>query len=223
MIDQEITQRRTRLKEINGALVQNEGVQQAQKRVTTATNALKPWQARTRDLDLEIKGVANKIKATEDNLYSGRVNNPKALRDLESEIAALKRQQSKLEDDMLEAMLNSEENQASLNIAQKQLDEAQTLYAGLQVTLEAEKERLEGELPKLVGQRKESAAGIEAGALATYELLRPKKAGNAIALLKNTSCMFCQIEQTSSLVQKVHQDKTLVYCASCGRILAPRP
>ena len=222
-IDQEIAQRRTRLKEINGSLAQNEGVEQTQKQVSTATNALKPWQARTRDLDLEIKGVISKIKATEENLYSGRVSNPKALRDLESEIASLKRQQSKLEDDLLDAMMNSEEKQISLDTAQKKLNDAQALYADLQGRLLAEKERLDSELPTLISQRKDAAAGIEASALAAYNALRPKKAGSAVALLKNKSCTSCQIEQTSNIAQKVQQDKALVYCGSCGRILAPRP
>ena len=49
-------------------------------------------------LILEIKSVAEKIKSTDADLYSGRITNPKALQELQSEIDSLKRQQSQLED-----------------------------------------------------------------------------------------------------------------------------
>lgn len=222
-VDQAIAQRRTRIKQINTALEQSEAVQQAQKQVDAATQALKPWQARVRDLDLEIKGVVSKIKATEDNLYSGRVVIPKALQELQNEIAALKRSQSKLEDNLLEAMMHSEEGQSNLDAANKVLSEAQALHAASQVDLLAEKERLEGELPKFIAQRKEAAATIDPTVLATYDALRPKKSGNVVALLKQGSCTACQVEQTSNVAQKVQQGQALINCAACGRILAPRP
>jgi predicted nucleic acid-binding Zn-ribbon protein len=223
IVDQAIAQRRNRIKDINTALGQSEAVRQAQKQVDTVTAALKPWQARARDLDLEIKGIASKMKATEDNLYSGRVVAPKALQELQNEIAALKRSQSKLEDNLLEAMMNSEDGQASLDAANKLLNEAQALHAAAQVHLLAEKERLEAELPTLIAQRKDAAVSIDPNMLATYDALRPKKGGAAVALLKEGSCAACQVEQTSNIVQKVQQDKSLISCATCGRILAPRP
>jgi uncharacterized protein len=221
-IDQAIVQRRIRLKEITAALGHNEAVDQAQKQVDAALQALKPWQTRARDLDFEIKEIENKIKATEENLYSGRVTSPKALQELQTEIASLKRSQSKLEDQLLEAMVHTEEGQESLNAAQAALSGAQALYANLQIVLQAEKDRLEGELPHLQTQRKEAANGIDPTMLATYDAMRPKKSGNVVALLQDASCSLCRVEQTSSLVNKVQREKTLIYCAACGRILAPR-
>lgn len=221
-VDQAIHKRRVRIKEINALIGQNEAVMQATRQVDAATAALKPWQARARDLDLEMKGVADKLKATESHLYSGRVTDPRAMQDIQNEIAALKRSQARLEDDALDAMMHGEDEQARLDGAQKALAEAQAKHADSQVDLRAEKERLEGEVRELDVQRKTGAAIIDAGLLATYDALRPKKNGSPVALIKDTSCTACQVEQTMSLVQKVQDDKTLVYCATCGRILAPR-
>jgi predicted nucleic acid-binding Zn-ribbon protein len=50
--------------------------------------------------------------------------------------------------------------------------------------------------------------------------MRPRKGGHPVALLQGNSCAACNIEQTSITIQQVWQGKTLVYCASCGRILA---
>jgi len=221
-VDQAIAQRRTRLKEISAAVGQSQAVQHTKKHVDAATAALKPWQARALNLDLEVKTLAGKMEATEESLYSGRISNPKAMQDMQNEIAALKRHQSKLEDDLLEAMVYSEQGQINLDAAQKLLNETQALHEGSKVDLLAEKERLESELPRLEAQRKEAANGIEPDVLAAYETLRPRKAGNTVALLQEASCTSCRIEQTSNLVQKANQNKTLVYCATCGSILAPR-
>jgi uncharacterized protein len=221
-VDQAIAQRRIRLKEINAAMGQNEAVQQAQRQVDAATEDVKPWQGRARDLDLEMKTVLAKIKAAEDNLYSGQVTDPKDMQELQIEIAALKRYESKLEDSLLEAMMYSEEGQSSIDTAQKSLSEMQVLHEGSKVGLLAEKERLESEISQLAVKRGEATVGIEPGMLATYDALRPKKGGNAVALLDDTSCTACRVEQTSNLVRKAQQEKTLVYCATCGRILAPK-
>src|SRR5260221_207347 len=220
-VDQGIAQRRARLKEVNAILGHDEGVQQARSQLDAATDALKPWQVRARDLDLEIKSIVAKIKTTEESLYSGRISNPKALQEMQDEIASLKRHQAKLEDDLLEAMMQTEENQAHVDAGQKSLNEVQAVWKGSQVDLVAEKERLEGELAILEGKRKESASGIDPVALAAYENMRPKKQGGAVALLQRNSCMTCRVEQTCSLVQKVRSSSTLVYCGTCGRILSP--
>jgi len=223
IVDQAITQHRSRLKDINTALVQNDAVEQARKQVASASAALKPWQVRTRDLDLEMKGLSEKTKIAEDSLYSGRITSPKALEDIQEEIASLKRHQSKLEDSVLDAMMHSDEGQSALDTAQATLDKMLTLHAHLQMTLRAEKERLDGEMPALDAQRKKAAEGIPPEALTAYDALRPKKGGRTVALLDDKSCTACGVEQTLNLVKKAQQEQTLTYCASCGRILAAKP
>jgi len=137
-----------------------------------------------------------------------------------TEIESLKRRQSQLEDEMLDAMVHVEDGQASLDTAKAELGKAQAAWAGSQSDLLMEKKRLEGEVADLLAQRKQMAATIDPSALAKYEALRPKKRGQPVALLKGDSCSLCGVEQTSQISQQVRQGADLVYCASCGRILA---
>ncbi len=218
-LDLTIAKRKARLVEIAAILNQDESVAQARRHLETTNQELKPWQTRSRDLDLEIKSVVQKIQVTDNALYSGK-GSPKELRDLQDEIAALKRRQSQLEDELLEAMVHTDEGQAAVAEAQRALDQAQAAWAGSQVDLLAEQQRLEKEVAELETQRQQAASAIEAGVLSKYDAMRVKRRGQAVARLDGDSCATCGVEQTSMIAQQVRQGTELVYCASCGRILA---
>jgi len=209
-VDLAIGQRQNRLIEIEKVLGANQEVVQAQQQLQAADQSLAPWQTRSRNLDLEIKSIVQKIQATEQSLYSGSVKNPKELRDMENE----------LEDEMLEAMVQVEDGQVVVADARQALNNVQALWAGSQTDLLDEKQRLETELEGLRGQRKQAAAAVEPASLTKYEALRLKKRGQAVALLQGDTCVSCGVEQTSMIAQQVRQGIQIIYCGSCGRILA---
>lgn len=218
-IDLDIARRRARLKAIETLLSGDETVAQAAQAYESAERALKPWQNRARDLDLEIKAVVSKAQSADADLYSGRITSPKALQEIQDEIAALKRRQSALEDELLEAMLEVEDHQAQVAQAQDRLASAHETFAGSQADLLAEKQRLQAEIAQDEQKRAAAAAGVEPTSLAAYEKLRPRMRGQAVSLLQSGGCSMCGVEQTSMIVQQVRSGK-LVYCGTCGRILA---
>lgn len=219
-IDLQNARLRTRMKEIDAALNSDEDVAQAANRLDSAGEALKPWQARARDLELEIKGVAAKIQETDGELYGGKVKNPKALQELQDEIEALKRRQSQLEDTLLEVMVKTDEGQAAVDDATDGLAQAKAAQTVKLADLVAERKRLEGELADGSEKRKQAAARIDPENLKTYEGLRQRMRGTPVALLRDDGCTACGVEQTSTIAQQVRQGRRLVLCASCGRILA---
>jgi predicted nucleic acid-binding Zn-ribbon protein len=219
-LDLTLAQRRARLAEIDVALGKDESVAAARERLEAANRALKPWQTRNRDLDLEIKSLTQKIQTTNQMLYSGRITNPKECQDLEEEVASLTRRKDQLEYDQIEAMLHIDEEQAAVADAQRALDAAQAVWAGSQTDLLAEQQRLERELVDLEARRNQAVSAIEAVSLSKYEGMRLKKHGQPVALLDGDSCALCGVEQTSMIAQQVRQGAELVYCESCGRILA---
>jgi uncharacterized protein len=221
-IDLNLAKRRTRLKEITALLGDNQKVTDAQSKLTAAENALKPHQVRSRDLDLEIKSVAAKMKTTNDHLYSGKVRNPKEMQEMQDEITSLQKRQSQLEDELIETMLYVEEAENAIKAAQNELNTITATAAGEHTDLRAEQERLQNEVRQLEETRKGAAQAITPAALQKYESLRVAKKGQVVAPLSGQSCKLCGVEQTSSIVQKVHQGQELVQC-TCGRILAMVP
>jgi predicted nucleic acid-binding Zn-ribbon protein len=221
-IDLQIARARARLREIESLLSGDESVAKASAALDSASAGLKPWQTRARDLDFEIKSVVQKSKSTEDDLYSGRVRSPKALQELQEEIAALKRQQGGLEDSLLEAMMEVEGHQAEVDAAQSALADARAAFAGQQTDLMAEQETLKADAAQLEEHRKAAAAHVEPPSLAAYEKLRQRFRGQAVALLQEEGCSVCGVGQTSTNVKAVRSGRALAYCESCGRILADR-
>lgn len=219
-IDLKIAKMRGRLKAIDALLGSDETVARATKEREAAEQALKPFQTRARDLELEIKSVVAKAQATDADLYSGRITNPKALQELQEEIAALKRRQGQLEDDLLETMVEIETHQSALSDADSALQDARTALATTQGELVDERERLEDELAEAEASRAAASGVIEPGSLETYEKLRPRMRGMVVAPLQNEGCVVCGVGQTSMVVNQVRSGNKLVTCGSCGRILA---
>ncbi len=219
-IDLAIARRRTRLQAIADQLSSDETIARATKQLAAAEQAIKPSQTRARDLDLEIKSIAAKAQATDDDLYSGRVTSPKALQELQDEFASLKRHQRQLEDDLLEAMVEVEDHQGQINAAKDDLSAARANLATSQHDLLDEQQQLETENADAELKRAAATTNIAPENLASYDKLRPRLRGVVVALLREGGCTVCGVEQTSMLVQQVQLGRQLVYCASCGRILA---
>jgi len=219
-VDVNITKRRQRLKEITSLLADDKTTADARAALTQAEESLKPWQVRNRDLDLEIKGLIDKIKTTNDMLYSGKVRNPKEMQDMQHEIEAVQKRQSHLEDELLEVMLRVEEGQATLEKAQGQLKQVMAVAAGSKIDLHNEQERLTGEVRSLEATRGAAAQLLEPSALQKYESMRVAKRGQPVALMVDEGCTLCGVQQTSNIVLKVREGRELIPCMGCGRILA---
>lgn len=219
-VDQEIARRRSRLKDIDALLSGDETVAAASRLLDAAQAALKPVQTRARDLDLEIRSVAEKAKTADADLYGGRIRSPKALQELQEEIDSLKRRQNQLEDELLETMMQVEENEAQVAGATHVLADARAAAASQHSTLVEERARLEGALVEAERERQAMAANVEPASLAAYEKLLPRFRGQVVAILQPDGCSICGVEQTSMNAQVVRLGRTLAYCESCGRILA---
>ncbi len=219
-IDLAIARRRARLQAIADQLSSDETIARANQQLAAAEQAIKPGQIRARDLDLEIKSIAAKAQATDDDLYSGRITSPKALKELQDEFASLKRHQSQLEDELLEAMVEVEDHQAQINAAKDDLSAARANLATTQHDLLDEQQRLESENAEAAIKRVAATANIAPENLASYDKLRQRMRGVAVALLQEGGCTVCGVGQTSMATQQVALGRQLVYCASCGRILA---
>jgi len=217
-LDSEGDAKRRRLAEIEAALVESEALKQARGALKGARSLIQRWALRQRDLELEIQGLSNKIARSEQRLYSGVVKNPKELADLQAEVAALKRRRQKLEDDLLEAMIEREEAETAHSQAQAHLDEIQTRWSAQQADLRAEREMLQARLAGIEQARAALLPSIEADDLAVYQALRRRKGGLAVARVRNGACSGCGVAISPSLEWQLRQEK-LVHCGNCERII----
>jgi predicted nucleic acid-binding Zn-ribbon protein len=208
-----------RLKEIDATLGESAELRRARKMVVDTEKGLAQNRAAMQDLDLEVTGLNQKIEANEQRLYSGRVTNPKELANLQDELASLKRWREKKEEDLLEAMVDTEESEAALVDAQAILGQVTETWRAAQGDLGEEQARLHDLLKEQGEQRETLISEIGEEDVTTYQRLRGRKAGRAVAAVKNGICQGCRMSPPSSQVQHARSGKELVFCNNCGRIL----
>jgi predicted nucleic acid-binding Zn-ribbon protein len=218
-IDLEIDERNRRLREVKAVLEGNEELQQVQQALQNGEKRLNRQRAKLRDRELELRSLDNKIASVEDRLYSGRIKNPKELANRQDEVQYLKRRKGELEDQVLEAMIEVEESQASVTEQRERLARLEEEWQETQVRLSAEQEELMNRLSQLQAKRTELHRAIETGDLSLYEDLRRRRGGRAVALLEGELCQGCGVTLPTSKAQKARQGKVLTLCDSCERIL----
>lgn len=218
-IDLNITQSQKRLAEIATALSNSQILTDARNQVQSSQNTLTPLQTKVRNLELEIQTNTEKIRSTDERLYSGRVQNPKELQDMQQEIQSLKHRNQELEDVLLEAMLNVENMEAELQQKQATLEQLTAQWENDHQHLLDEQQKLQASVEKFRQQREGALPPITPETLKVYTTLRPRKNNQPVALLIAGSCSVCRVEQDMAIIGEVRKGQKLTYCVSCGRIL----
>ena len=218
-LDTQIDEKKKRLGAVLNAQKEPESLLTIRKRVEATNVELQKWQTQHKDLTLEVGSVNTKAKNSENRLYSGKVTNPKELKDLQQEIDALNRRKAVLEDAVLEALVMIEEVQAEKTAADEALETAVAQWETQSAHLKTEQNELALSLHKLMQTRKTKAAAIDAPSLKEYEQLRQQRHGLAVAGLRVNMCLGCRTTVSANKVKEVNEGRK-VYCGGCGRLLA---
>ena len=216
-IDLEIADEERRLEQVVSRLGKNDVVVAAQAKLMSAREKLEELQHQQRSLEGEIDDLAGKIKAVDDQLYSGRIKNPKELSNLQHEVELLKAKRDQLEIKDLELMEQVESVEAGVAALNHELEGITAEWRREQEQLGKEKAALEDSLSGLGQKRQALAAETDAQVLALYDRLRKSK-GWAVAGVEQGTCRSCRISLPSSELQQARSG-ALVQCGSCSRIL----
>jgi predicted nucleic acid-binding Zn-ribbon protein len=205
--------------EVENSLGETEELRQARHVLAEREKELAEWRKKLRAFELEAKGLAEKISSAENQLYSGRVRNPKELTNLEEEVRYLQRKKSKLEDAMLEAMVEIEEGEADVARLEEELNQIESDWRQDQTRLSSEREDLKASLSQLEKEHETLRQTIGADDLALYDELCRRKGGRGVALLQGGVCQGCGVALPTGKAQQIAQGEALSNCGSCGRIL----
>ncbi len=222
IIDLEIDEKRSQLKEAQSNLGETEELRAARRRVAEMEAALHELRKTLRRQELEAQGLEEKLRTEEERLYGGRVRNPKELADLNEEVNYLRRALAAMEDDVLETMVSIEDREAKLSAAREELRRVEVAWGDEQARLRAEVERLGAQLEELKEERQDALLYVTEESRRLYDTLRRAKGGRAVALLEGTLCQGCLISLPTSEAQRVRRGDSLVHCSHCGRILYSR-
>jgi predicted nucleic acid-binding Zn-ribbon protein len=218
-LDTQIDGMHARLKETESALADDSEVSLSREKLAQTNTELQLARQNLRNAEFETQQQRIKIEQTEATLYGGKVHNPKELKDLENEAAALKRQLSVLEDRQLESMEAEEEASKCQRIIAGELDAALARHQRRSGELNQEKEKLEKDLKRMEEERRVAAGSTPAEDLTVYEQLRQKRRGLAVAKVTDRACAACGSTLNAMLLNAARSPNQLNMCDHCGRIL----
>ena len=220
LLDIDLDKTRKQLRDVETALANNPAVAHAKAELDKAQQAQHKLAAEQRALELEARGMDEKLKADEDRLYTGNIRTPKELMDLQHEVEILKRHRAEMEEKLLTAMLSVDESSQTVQNCQAALDEATRHWQDDSVSLRDERKQLMDRISADEERREAINIAIPRADLDMYSALRTKKPnGVAVALVNGGACGQCGESASSVLLQQTRTGSSLTVCTTCGRIL----
>jgi predicted nucleic acid-binding Zn-ribbon protein len=218
-IDSQLDWIHTRLLEIEAALQDDATLQQASEATRQSENAHQAALKALHHSEDNVRQQRLKIEQNEASLYGGKIRNPKELKDLENEVASLKRYLSVLEDRQLEAMLAEEDAMGSLKLVRETMEQAHAGFEHRCSDLIREKEKILKDQERLDGERQAAIGSILPEDMAQYVQLRKTRRGVAVAMVVEKACSACGSTLNATLLNAVHSPNQITVCDACGRIL----
>ncbi|MBA7680398.1 hypothetical protein ES703_88713 [subsurface metagenome] len=170
-----------------------------------------------RSIEWEIDDLTSKLVPAEEELYSGRIRNPKELANLQHEIDGLKARRDQLEDKALEIMDQVELATKNIAAIDSELKILEVEWQSQQQQLSADLEQVKTILSNLQDKRQLLTAEIDPQTIEVYQELKNQK-GIAVAKVEQGICRGCRISLPITELQQARSG-SLVRCSSCGRIL----
>lgn len=216
-VDLELGSQEQALRRLEGQLGESGAVTKLRSRLDAENQRLEELRRNQHSLEWEIDDIANKITRGEEELYSGRIKNPKELASLQQDMEMLKGRRGEFEDGVLAIMEQTEAATASIGTLGGELKTQETEWRSRQQELTAELAQLKTLLTGLRQKREALTAGIDPETVGFYDELRQQK-GTAVVGVEQGICRGCRISLSSAELQRARSGN-LMQCSSCGRIL----
>ncbi len=218
-IDSAIDAAKAGLATVEEQLGESEELIAGRRAVEERREALKGLRDQQRDLEWRVEDIRSRLSKVEGKLYGGSVPNPRELAGLKEEADVFSGQIRRLEDELLNLMVEADDGEAALKEAESSLSATEARWGEDQKDLLEQKGRLEAELAELGQSRTRQSSRIDAGVLSIYDRLRESRQGRAVAKVERGMCQGCRISLPVSVLQKARSGFEVVQCVSCERIL----
>ncbi len=216
-VELEIASNEQALKQIASQLGENQAVVKVQAKLTLEQQRLEELERQQHSAEWEIDDIMSKLSTTEEELYSGKIKNPKELTSLQHEVDGLRVKRDQLEDKALEIMDQVELATASVSAISSELKTVETEWHRQQQQLSTDVEQLKAILSDLEHKRQLLLAKIDPEAVEFYYQLKKQKT-QVVAEVEQGICRGCRISLPTAELQRARSGN-LVQCSSCRRIL----
>ena len=186
-------------------------------RLETLDRKLAEQKAARRTLEKDVAATQGRLTRFKDQLMAVKTN--KEYHAVQSEIAGAEADIGRLEDLILEGMLESDTLADDVREAQGALAEEQAAVREEQDRLEQERDRFQARVDRYVEDRAELVTDLAPHLLETFDTLIRGRKGIAVGAVRDGRCGSCQVRLRPQLYNEVRLNERLIQCESCQRIL----
>ena len=216
-LDLELESCQQQLSCLTAKLGENEELTRARAELTVNQQQLDELRKHLRAAEYEIKDLESKLAAVNDDLYSGRIRNPKELSNLQADMESLKAKKSQLEDRALSLMDRIDESTVKVEALHRKVNELDIKIQQEHAQISTEIDNIRTNITRLQNERDTLLSGISQPMLDLYLNLKLSKK-TAVARVTKGTCQGCRITLPVTDLQRARSGK-VIQCSSCGRIL----
>jgi predicted nucleic acid-binding Zn-ribbon protein len=198
-------------------------VQSLESRLADATRALEDArtkvaenQAARRAIEKDLAAVQARLGKFRDQLMEVKTN--KEYTAMLKEIEAAQTEVRRLEDLILERMLEHDDLVAGQKQAEARLAADQTAIAAERAQIDEETARLAGQIDQMAAARARLVAELSPSALSIYDLVRARR-GTAVVEVQGGYCSACHVRIRPQVANELRRNEAIYQCESCRRIL----
>jgi predicted nucleic acid-binding Zn-ribbon protein len=212
---QELRSRIDKFPTISKAL--DEKLKSAQTGLETAKERIKNNQGNRKKMETEISSIEGKISKYRDQMMAVKTN--EEYRALQHEIEHAQSGIRKIEDDILNLMMEAETGQIDIKTAEIRLKEDQSKVHEERRSLEDENKRDLSALESYLKERKEIQNSVSSDLVSRYDRVRKHRGGIGVAAARNEVCEICQVRIRPQVFQEIRKNDQIIACDACQRIL----
>ena len=165
----------------------------------------------------ELAEVQTRLSRFKEQLMAVKTN--KEYQAMQVEISGAEADVRRLEDLILERMLEADELTAEVKRAEALEAEERAAVEAERSAIEQEREQLEARLTKLDVERAERAGSLSPPVRSLFDTLAKHRNGVAVVVARDGRCSSCQVRLRPQLYNDLRLNKTVIQCESCQRIL----
>ena len=174
-------------------------------------------QKERRELDGEIQSIQTRISRHKDQLYQVKTN--EQFKAMKHEIEVEEENIRKIEDQILEKMMEAEQLEKLVKDAASRLDGEKARVASAIQQLESARQADLQEREQLQSRRQELSHTLSEAVREVYERVRSARRGVAVAEVRDGCCSRCNVRLRPQVYNDVRMSESIVTCESCSRIL----
>ena len=186
-------------------------------RIESLDRKVAEQKAARRELEKEVASVQSRLTRFKEQLMAVKTN--KEYHAVQSEIAGADAEVARLEDLILESMLEADELAEDVRKGRDALAEEQAAVREKQSRLEQERDRFQAQVERYDGDRAALVTGLTPHVLETFATLIRGRKGIAVGAVRDGRCGVCQVRLRPQLYNDVRSNERLIQCESCQRIL----